>query len=90
MIIYIYITYHLLREPETAIEKGLKQDSSHSDSSSFKLHSYRVGGFNMFNPFEKYLLIKFGIISPSRGENKKLFETTTLVFILSPTNKKKH
>ncbi len=33
-----------------------------------------VGGFN---PFEKYATVKMGSSSPNRGENSKIFETTT-------------
>ena len=42
--------------------------------------SYLVGGFN---PSEKYL--SKWIISQGRGENKKIFETTTQLFTL-PTD----
>jgi len=42
------------------------------------MNGYLVGGFN---PVEKYL--SNWMISPGRGENKKIFETTTQLSIFA-------
>ncbi len=39
-------------------------------------HNYLIGGWT--NPFE-FFFVKMGSSSPNRGENKKLFETTTQI-----------
>ena len=59
---------------ETMQPKRLKQDSSHSDSSSFKLDSYLLGGWT--NPFEKYAR-QIGIMSPRIGVKTRKYLKTT-------------
>ena len=71
--IYIWVTRLLYLEQFTSVS-----DPSAATPTGHFLSMYILSIVDGFNPFEKYHWPNWSI-SPSRGENKRIFETTSYI-----------